>query len=57
MCTHGLCPSRRRTSSIAETIERLTTVILDHDRTMRAVHEEEIRELVQEMVKQGKAAS
>src|SRR5690349_21840986 len=52
-----LAAKREAIARLAETIERLTSVVLDHDRAMRAAHQQEVKDLVEEMVKHGKRAS
>jgi len=52
-----LAAKREALARLAETIEKLSAVVLDHDRSMRATHDKEVRTIVEEIVRNSKASS
>ena len=51
-----LAAKRESVASLAQTIEKLSEIMVDHDRAMRAAHDHEVRDMVQEIVRNSKGS-
>ena len=51
-----LAAKRESVASLAQTIEMLSEIMVDHDRAMRAAHDHEVRNMVQEIVRNSKGS-
>ena len=47
-----LAAKRESVARLAETIEKLSAVVVEHDHAMRAAHDKEVRMIVEEIVRQ-----
>src|ERR1043165_7332351 len=51
-----LAIKRDSVARLAETIEKLSAVVLEHDHAMRSAHDKEVRTIVEEIVRQSKGS-
>ena len=52
-----LATKRESVARLAQTIEKLSEIMVDHDRAMRAAHDHKVRDMVEEIVRNSKASS